>query len=95
MTRDEVLQELRSGYVLIDGSRNNDAVNLAIVAYDDADGQIECSDQLNDMIKELIDEEKIPVSPGSDFEYLEEKCEVLMDYLPSWYATGDIYSYAI
>ena len=95
MTRDEVLQELRSGYVLIDGSRNNDAVNLAIVAYDDADGQIECSDQLNDMIKELIDEEKIPVSPGSDFEYLEEKCEVLMDYLSSWYATGDIYSYAI
>ena len=95
MTRDEVLQELRSGYVLIDGSRNNDAVNLAIVAYDDANGQTECSDQLNDMIKELIDEEKIPVSPGSDFEYLEEKCEVLMDYLPSWYATGDIYSYAI
>ena len=95
MTRDEVLQELRSGYVLIDGSRNNDAVNLAIVAYDDADGQIESDDQLNDMIRDLIDEEKIPVSPGSDFEYLEEKCEVLMDYLPSWYATGDIYSYAI
>lgn len=95
MTRDEVLQELRSGYVLIDGSRNNDAVDLAIVAYDDADGQIESDDQLNDMIRDLIDEEKIPVSPGSDFEYLEEKCEVLMDYLPSWYATGDIYSYAI
>ena len=95
MTRDEVLQELRSGYVLIDGSRNNDAVNLASVAYDDADGQIESDDQLNDMIRDLIDEEKIPVSPGSNFEYLEEKCEVLMDYLPSWYATGDIYSYAI
>ena len=95
MTREEVLRDLRSGYVLIDGCRNNDAVDLAIVAYDDAKGQIECSDQLNDIIRDLIDDEKIPVSPGSDFEYLEEKCEVLMNYLPSWYATGDIYSYAI
>lgn len=95
MTREEVMRDLRSGYVLIDGCRNNDAVDLAIVAYDDAKGQIESEDQLNDMIRDLIDDEKIPVSPGSDFEYLEEKCEVLMDYLPSWYATGDIYSYAI
>lgn len=95
MTREEIVQALRSGYVLIDGCRNNDAVNLAIVAYDDAGGKVESDDQLNDMIRDLIDEEKIPVSPGSDFEYLEEKCEVLMDYLPQWYATGDIYSYAI
>ena len=95
MTREEVVQSLRSGYVLIDGCRNNDAVNLAIVAYDDADGNIESADQLNDMIRKLIDDEKIPVSPGSDFEYLEEKCEVLMDYLHGWYAMGDIYSYAI
>ena len=95
MTREEIIQALRTGYVLLDGSRNDDAVNLAIVVYDDAGGKVESDDQLNDMIKELIDEEKIPVSPGSDFEYLEEKCEVLMDYLPSWYATGDIYSYAI
>lgn len=95
MTREEVVQSLRSGYVLIDGNRNNDTVNLAIVAYDDADGNIESADQLNDMIRELIDDEKIPVSLGSNFEYLKKKCEVLMDYLPSWYATGDIYSYAI
>lgn len=95
MTREEVMKGLRSGYVLIDGCRNNDAVNLAIVAYDDADGNIESADQLNESIRDLIDEGKIPVNPGSDFEYLEEKCEVLMDYLPSWYDTGDIYSYAI
>lgn len=95
MTREEVVKGLRTHYVLIDGCRNNDAVDLAIVAYDDADGNIESADQLNESIKDLIDDEKIPVSPGSDFEYLEEKCETLMDYLPSWYATGDIYSYAI
>lgn len=95
MTREEIVQALRTGYVLLDGSRNDDAVNLAIVAYDDADGNVEYVDQLNGMIKDLIDEEKIPVSKDSDFGYLEEKCEVLMDYLPQWYATGDIYSYAI
>lgn len=95
MTAKDIIKELKGRYLLVEGSRNNDSVNLAILAYADEDGQIECSDQLNDIIKELIDEEKIPVSPGSDFEYLEEKCEVLMDYLPSWYATGDIYSYAI
>ena len=95
MTREEIVQALRTGYVLLDGSRNDDAVNLAIVAYDDAGGQVEYVDQLKDLIRDLIDEEKIPVSPSSDFEYLEEKCGVLMDYLPSWYATGDIYSYAI
>ena len=95
MTREEIVQALRTGYVLLDGSRNNDAVDLAIVAYDDAEGKIEHQGQLSEMIRDLIDEEKIPVSSSSDFEYLEEKCEVLMDYLPSWYATGDIYSYAI
>lgn len=95
MTREKIIQTLRIGYVLLDGNRNNDAVDLAIVAYDDADGKIECSDQLNDMIRELIDEEKLPVNSRSDFEYLEEKCEVLMDYLPGWYNSGDIYSYAI
>ena len=95
MTREEVMRDLRSGYVLIEGSRNDDAVNLAIVAYDDAGGNVESADQLNELARDLIDDEKIPVSPGSDFGYLEEKCEVLMNYLPSWYATGDIYSYAI
>ena len=95
MTREEIVQALRTGYVLLDGSRNDDAVNLAIVAYDDADGKVEYKDQLKDLIWDLINEEKIPVSKNSDFEYLEEKCEVLMDYLPQWYDTGDIYSYAI
>ena len=95
MTREEVVQALRTGYVLLEGCRNNNAVNLAIVAYDDAKGQVEDEEQLNELINNLIDEEKIPVSPSSDFEYLEEKCEVLIDYLPGWYDTGDIYSYAI
>lgn len=95
MTREEIVQDLRTGYVLLDGNRNDDAVNLAIVAYDDADGNVEYQGQLSELIRDLIDEEKIPISKDSDFEYLEEKCEVLMDYLPSWYATGDIYSYAI
>ena len=95
MTREQIIQALRTGYVLLDGSRNDDAVNLAIVAYDDAGGKVESEEQLSELIRDLIDKEKIPVSKNSDFEYLEEKCEVLMDYLPSWYDTGDIYSYAI
>ena len=96
MTREDLIYNIKvRGYVLLEGSRNDDAVNLAIIAYDDADGNIETSDQLEEAINELIDKEKVAISKHSDFEYLEEKCRVLMDYLPQWYATGDIYSYAI
>lgn len=95
MTREEIVKALRTGYVLLEGSRNDDAVNLAIIAYDDADGNIETPDQLDEAIRDLIDKEKMEVSTHSDFGYLQEKCEVLMDYLPQWYATGDVYTYAI
>lgn len=96
MTRWDIIHGIKScGPVLIDGNRNNDAVNLAIVAYDDANGNVETADQLNELVSDLINKENMKISKQSDFEYLADKCEVLMEYLPQWYATGDIYGYAI
>lgn len=96
MTRGDIIHGIKScGYVLMEGSRNDDAVNLAIVVYDDAEGNVETADQLYELVTVLIDYENMEVSKASDFEYLKDKCEVLMEYLPQWYATGDIYGYAI
>ena len=95
MNRETVIPELKKHPILIEASRNNDAVNLAIVAYADSDGKLLTSSKLYEAIDELIGRENIPTNALMDLDYIEEKCEVLMGYLPYWYNTGDIYSYAI
>lgn len=96
MTAKDIIKELKGRDLLVEGNRNNDSVNLAILAYADEDGDIDNDEDLLAAIMKIIKEEKLVLKDGvSDIGYLEEKCEVLMDYLPSWYATGDIYSYAI
>lgn len=96
MNAKDIIKGLKGRELLVKGSRNDDSVNLAILAYADEDGSIGNYADLLDTIMRIIKEEELLLRDGtSDIGYLEEKCEVLMDYLPSWYATGDIYSYAI
>lgn len=92
----DIIKELKGRDLLVDGSRNNDSVNLAIVAYADEDGDIDDADDLLAVIMRIVKEENLTLKDGvSDIGYLEEKCKVLMAYLPDWYNTGDIYGYAI
>lgn len=92
----DIIKELKGRDLLVDGSRNNDSVNLAIVAYADEDGDIDDADDLLAVIMQIIKEENLTLKDGvSDIGYLEEKCKILMAYLPDWYNTGDIYGYAI
>lgn len=92
----DIIKELKGRDLLVDGSRNNDSVNLAIVAYADEDGDIDDADDLLAVIMQIVKEENLTLKDGiSDIGYLEEKCKVLMAYLPDWYNTGDIYGYAI
>ena len=95
ITRGQVLETIKSHPILIEGHRNDDAVNLAIVAYADHEGKLSTDSELYAAIDELIKKEDIPTSLLTDLDYLKEKCEVLIDYLPGWYNTGDIYGYAI
>lgn len=96
MNAKDIIKGLKGRDLLVDGSRNNDSVNLAIVAYADEDGDIDDAEDLLAAIIRIVKEEKLSLKDGvSDIGYLEEKCEVLMGYLPDWYNTGDIYGYAI
>ena len=95
MNKETVLSKLKERPVLNEGSRNNDAVNLAIIAYADAGGEIANSTQLMSRIQDLIENEKIPMNDDTDLLYLTDKVATLCQYLSDWYDTGDIYSYAI
>ena len=96
MNAKDIIKELKGRDLLVDGSRNNDSVNLAIVAYADEDGEIYSDEELLVAIMRIIKEEGLTLKDGvSDIGYLEKKCKVLIEYLPDWYNTGDIYSYAI
>lgn len=95
MNRSDIIKKLKGYNVLINGSRNNDAVNLAIVAYDD-DPYIASATDLVDAIMRLIKSEGLSFDEAaSDWGYLEDKAPTLMEYLPQWYNMGDIYAYAI
>ena len=96
MSAKDIITGLKGRDLLVEGSRNNDSVNLAILAYADEDGEIDDAEDLLAVIIGIIEEEDLILKDGvSDTGYLEEKCKVLMDYLPDWYNTGDIYGYAI
>lgn len=96
MTAKDIIKELKGRSLLVEGSRNNDSVNLAILAYADEDGDINSGTDLLATIMRIVKEEKLTLEDGvSDIGYLEEKCDTLMDYLPGWYDTGDIYNYAV
>lgn len=95
ITRERVLEEIKHRPILIEGHRNDDAVNMAIVAYADHDGKLSTGSELYAAIDELVNKENLMTSALMDLAYLKDKCEVLIGYLPGWYNTGDIYEYAI
>lgn len=91
-----LMKEMEGRDLMIEGSRNNDAVNLAILAYDEDPGISTGADLFNAIIKMINENPKLMLADGSsDIGYLERKCNVIIDYLPDWYDTGDIYDYAI
>lgn len=95
MNRSDVIKKLKEYNVLMNGSRNNDAVNLAIVAYGDDPSIASAADLVGAIVKLIKSEGLSSDEAASDWGYLEDKAPTLMEYLPQWYDTGDIYSYAI
>jgi len=95
ITRERVLEEIKFRPILLKGHRNDDAVNLAIVAYADHEGKLSTGSELYEAIDELVNKENLMTSALMDIDYLKDKCDVLIGYLPGWYNTGDIYEYAI
>lgn len=91
-----LLKEMEGRDLLVNGSRNNDAVNLAILAYEENPFINKGVDLFNAIMKMINENPNLIIMDGlSDIAYLESKCNVLIEYLPNWYRTGDIYQYAI
>lgn len=94
MDRKELIEYMKQADLLVEGNRNNDAVDLAILAYDanpDMKTDIELFKACVTMAKDL----HLPEGEQTDWDYMQSKCAVLIRYLPDWYNTGDIYGYAI
>lgn len=87
-----LLRTMRGREVITEGHRNDDCVNLAIIAWAKK-GPFASAGELLQGINEVIDEYLLDGS-DTDNDYLLDKCRVLMEYLPRW-AEDDIWSYAI
>lgn len=92
-----LLNEMRGRPVITEGTRNDDCVNLAIIAWAKR-GPFYTSGQLRQGIEDTIEEYELDGSEV-DETYFADKCEVLMEYLPHWaenpWAPDGIWSYAI
>lgn len=88
-----LLRGMRGRPVITEGTRNDDCVNLAIIAWA-KHGPFANTRQLYDGILRVIDEYMLDGS-DADADYLTDKCPVLMEYLPTWADTQDIYQFAI
>ena len=86
----DLVKHLKDHDLLVEGNRNNDSVNLAILGYERATTPLELFEE----IAEAMKREGIKFCEDSDVEYLEEKCAVLIDYVPSW-ADVDRMAYVI
>lgn len=87
-----LLRKMRGRPVIVEGTRNDDCVNLAIIAWE-KHGPYSLPSQLFLGIMRTIDEYDLD-GEYVDAVYLGEKCAVLMEYLPSW-AEDEIWDYAI
>lgn len=94
MDRKELIEHLKQNDLLIEGRRNNDAVNLAILAYD-ANPDMKTDTELFSACVGTAKDLHLPEGEQTDWDYMQDKCAVLIRYLPDWYNTGDIYGYAI
>lgn len=90
--QEPLLRKMRGREVITEGHRNDDCVNLAIIAWVER-GPFYTPGQLRQGIEETVEEYDLDCA-FVDEDYLDEKCGVLMEYLPRW-AQDDIWSYAI
>ena len=90
---ENVLRELRHKALLVEGSRNDDSVNLAVVAWYKYGPFLGWS-ALYDAIIKVADEYLLDMG-DADLDYLEDKCRTLIEYLPKWDACGDVLDFAI
>ena len=88
-----LLRKMRGRPVIVEGTRNDDCVNLAIIAWVKR-GPFHTPGQLHQGIMDTIEEYLLDGSEVDDT-YLADKCVVLMEYLPGWADTQDIYQFAI
>ena len=88
-----LLRKMRNRPVIVEGTRNDDCVNLAIIAWV-KNGPFHTPSQLLRGIETTIEEYLLDGSEV-DETYLDDKCKVLMEYLPGWADTQDIYQFAI
>lgn len=87
-----LLREMRGRPVITDGHRNDDCVNLAIIAWAKK-GPFATASALESAIGEVIEEYMLD-GEYVDHTYLSDKCRVLMEYLPGWADYG-IWGFAI
>lgn len=87
-----LLQAMRGRPVITEGHRNDDCVNLAIIAWV-KHGPFRNTAALLQGIRDVIDEYLLD-GAYTDDDYLVDKCAVLMEYLPRW-ADDGIWEYAI
>lgn len=90
--QEPLLRGMRGRPVITEGHRNDDCVNLAIIAWV-KHGPFASAAALESAIGEVIDEYLLD-GEYVDHTYLSDKCRVLMEYLPNW-AKDDIWDYAI
>lgn len=87
-----LLRKMRGRPVITEGHRNNDCVNLAIIAWAKK-GPFRSTASLLQGIRDVIDEYLLD-GTCTDDDYLVDKCAILMEYLPRW-ARHDIWEFAI
>lgn len=90
--KEPLLRAMRGCPVITEGTRNNDCVNLAIIAWVER-GPFASAAALESAIGEVIDEYLLD-GEYVDHTYLSDKCRVLIEYLPRW-ARHDIWDFAI
>lgn len=91
--KEPLLRAMRGRPVITEGTRNNDCVNLAIIAWVEH-GPFNTSGQLLQGIRKTIDDYDLDYD-YADEDYLDDKCHVLMRYLPKWAKCDDIWEFAI
>lgn len=92
VSEEPLLRKMRGRPVITEGHRNDDCVNLAIIAWVKK-GPFFMAHALESAIVEVIDEYMLD-GEYVDHTYLSDKCRVLMEYLPRW-ADDGIWEYAI
>lgn len=91
--KEPLLRAMRGRPVITEGTRNNDCVNLAIIAWVER-GPYITPGQLLQGIRDTIEEYDLD-GEYIDEDYLIDKCHLLMRYLPRWAQCHDIWEFAI